>query len=158
MNKIDDKKIKSTIEEMLRLMSVNFDSIEFTEDESMASSKFMIKTADSSLLIGIRGANLQALNHVVKKIVSSDEEEDSQRFFIDVNGYQERLEEELRNKARVMSERARSFKVDIELEPMSSYERMVVHSSLQDLPDIKTESRGVGRERRVVIKYVEKGE
>jgi spoIIIJ-associated protein len=96
---------------------------------------------------------------VIKKIVTregeNDEGEERTKFFIDVNDYQAKLEEELKNKAKVMSERARSFKIDIELEPMSSYERMIIHSCLQDIPDIKTESKGFGHDRRIVIKYVD---
>lgn len=156
MTTIDTVKIKSIIEELLKLMKVSFDSVEILENKQTLSPKFLIRTADSALLIGIKGANLLAFNHIVKKIASAGkEEEDSTRFFIDVNNYQERLEEDLKNKAKIMSDRARSFKVDIELDPMSSYERMIVHSFLQGIPDIKTESKGEGRERRVVIKYIE---
>ncbi|MEK7526803.1 MAG: R3H domain-containing nucleic acid-binding protein, partial [Patescibacteria group bacterium] len=56
---------------------------------------------------------------------------------------------------KIMAERARSFKTNMELEPMSPYERMIIHSALESLPDIKTESVGFGRGRKVVIKYVE---
>lgn len=157
MTTVDTAKIKSTIEELLKLMKVSFDSVEILENKQTLSPKFLIRTADSALLIGIKGANLLAFNHIVKKIVSSGgDEEDSAKFFIDVNNYQERLEEELKNKAKIMSDRAKSFKVDIELDPMSSYERMIIHSSLQGIQNIKTESRGEGRDRRIVIKYVER--
>lgn len=156
MSTIDVIKVKTVIEELLRLMGVSFDDIEVVNNEQTISPKFIIKTDDSAILIGIKGVNLLAFNHIVKKIISKNKEEDEQsKFFIDVNNYQARIEEELKNKAKVMSERARSFKVDIELDPMSSYERMIVHSCLQDIPDIKTESRGEGRDRRVVIKYIE---
>ena len=152
----NNAKIKSTIEELLRLMKISFDSVEILENQYTLSPKFVIKTADSALLIGTKGANLLAFNHVIKKIAGSGkEEEDAPKFFIDVNNYQEKLEEELKNKAKIMSDRARSFKVDIELDPMSSYERMIIHSYLQNIPDIKTESKGEGRNRRVVIKFVE---
>jgi predicted RNA-binding protein Jag len=53
-----------------------------------------------------------------------------------------------------MSDRAKSFKIDVELDPMSSYERMIVHSYLEGVPEIKTESIGEGSSRRVVIKYI----
>jgi len=155
----DTAKIKSTIEEVLRLMKVPFDMVDVLENPHTSSPKFVIKTAESALLIGTRGANLLAFNHLIKRMASKGkEDEESSKFFIDVNNYQEKIEEELKNKAKIMSERAKSFKVDIELEPMSSYERMIIHSSLQDIPDIKTESKGEGRERRVVIKYVESRE
>ena len=41
------------------------------------------------------------------------------------------------------------------MDPMSSYERMIVHSFFAETPDIKTESKGEGRDRRVVIKFKE---
>ena len=153
----DTQKIKNIIEEMLKLMNVSFDSVEIGQNEQTSSPKFTIKTSDSAIMIGTKGAHLLSFNHVVKKIAGKgkEEEDEATRFFVDINNYQEKLEEELKNKAKIMCERARSFKVDIELEPMSSYERMVVHAALQGIPDIKTESKGEGRNRRVVIKYVE---
>jgi spoIIIJ-associated protein len=53
----------------------------------------------------------------------------------------------------MMAERARSLQYDVELSPMSAYERLIVHTTLQDAPNVKTESQGEGRNRRVVIKY-----
>ena len=77
------------------------------------------------------------------------------KFFIDINGYFENNNKELQMKAKIMAERARSFKTNMELEPMTPYERMIVHSALEDFSDIKTESVGFGKGRKVVIKYVE---
>jgi len=83
------------------------------------------------------------------------EEEKDQNFFIDVGDYQNKRIQDIKNKAVVMGERARFFKKDIEMMPMTSYERMIVHSTFTDFPDIETESSGSGRERYVVIKYRE---
>ena len=127
------------------------------------------------MLIGTKGAHLFALNHIVKKIVSSktatkkataessagmasqDEGKKERSFFIDVNGYQETAAENIKNLAKVMGDRARSFKTNVELEPMSSYDRMVIHSYLQESKDLKTESVGEGERRRIVIKYTGEG-
>jgi spoIIIJ-associated protein len=157
MSEVDLQRIKEIIENTLKAMGVSFDSVDVSENATTSSPKFTIKTKESAMLIGIKGANLFAFNHLVKKIVSKgkEEDEDQTKFFIDVNDYHERVEYELRNKARIMADRARSFKTNIELEPMSSYERMVVHSFLQEMSDIKTESIGFGKDRRVVIKFVE---
>jgi spoIIIJ-associated protein len=157
MSEIDIQKTKEIIESTLKAMGVSFESVDVGENTLTSSPKFMIKSKDSAMLIGIKGANLFAFNHLVKKMISKgkEEDEDNTKFFIDVNDYHERVEYEIRNKARIMAERARSFKTNIELEPMSSYERMVVHSFLQDTPDIKTESIGFGKTRRVVIKFIE---
>jgi predicted RNA-binding protein Jag len=78
---------------------------------------------------------------------------DGLSFFVDVNGYQEAALETLKNLAKVMGERARSLRASVELEPMSAYERMIVHSFFQDASDLETSSTGDGERRRVVIKY-----
>ncbi len=57
-------------------------------------------------------------------------------------------------KALNVAEEARNLKTDILMEPMSSYERMVVHSTLAGIPDISTESVGLGKDRRLKVKYL----
>jgi spoIIIJ-associated protein len=152
-----EEDIKKTIENLLKLMSVEADQVLITDRDNTGIKIFSIKTRDSGILIGNKGENLFAFNHIVKKMAKKGlaETEDGLKFIVDVNDYQERLAEELKNKAKIMCERARSFKVNIEMDPMSSYERMLVHACLQGEPGIKTESSGEGRERRVVIKYIE---
>ena len=161
--------IKQLIETLLKHMRISFESVEVSEADGR--ERFLIKTPESHLLIGAKGANLFALNHIVKKMTTpagerkgspmriSEEEvranKHEKQFFVDVNGYQEAAVENIKTMARVMGERARSFKTNVELEPMSSYERMVVHSFFQETKDLKTESVGDGERRRVVIKYVE---
>ena len=56
--------------------------------------------------------------------------------------------------AHMMAERARYFKSNIEVDPMSAFERRIVHEFLADATDLKTESEGYGPNRRVVIKYI----
>ena len=74
-------------------------------------------------------------------------------FLIDINEQRTRQIKDIQTKALMMAERARSFQYDVELTPMSAYERLIVHTTLQDAPNVKTESQGEGRGRRVVIKY-----
>jgi spoIIIJ-associated protein len=77
-------------------------------------------------------------------------------FVVDVNDYQKKRIEDIRAKARVYAERARYFKSSVEMDPMSSYERMIIHSEFSDTPDIETSSAGVGRDRHIVIRFTEK--
>ncbi len=74
-------------------------------------------------------------------------------FLIDVNDFRTKQIKDIETKALMMAERARSFQYDVELTPMSAYERLIVHTTLQNAPNVKTESLGEGRGRRVVIKY-----
>jgi len=154
------EKIKDLLKEILSKMNVSFEEIVVVDDGKSETPKISVKSSDSALLIGVRGANLFALNHLLKRIVTKGKTEQNEetKFFVDVNDYQVKLNEELKNRAKIMSDRARSFKVDVELDPMSSYERMIIHSALQEQVDIKTESKGFGKDRRVVIRYVEEGQ
>ena len=160
---MDSSAITRTIEEVLRHLRVTVESIEVSDVDGRQC--FSIRTPDSHALIGTKGANLSALNHLIKKIVSAKnasgksaaEDEHEKTFFVDVNGYQEMALTNVKTVAKIMGDRARSFKTNVELEPMSSYERMVIHAFFQEAKDLKTESIGEGDKRRVVIKYVEEG-
>ena len=72
---------------------------------------------------------------------------------IDINGFQKKKVEGIHAVAHMMAERARYFKSNIEIDPMSAFERRIVHEFLSSATDLKTESQGEGRSRRVVIKY-----
>jgi spoIIIJ-associated protein len=146
---------KNVVEQLLGLMGVTFESV--TPSELHGRTVFIVKTPESHLLIGSHGTHLGALNHLVKRIVSKRHlsPEEKFDFHVDVGGYHDKLVEELQNKAHILAGRARSFKTNVEMDPMSSFERMIIHSLFQGSPDIKTESTGTGRTRRVVLKYFE---
>lgn len=118
---------------------------------------YAIEADDAHPLVGPRGETIQAIDHLVKKITeqknSPAEDRRESMFLIDVNGFRTKQIKDLQTKALMMAERARSFQYDVELSPMSAYERLIVHTTLQDAPNVKTESQGEGRSRRVVIKY-----
>lgn len=143
--------IKNFIETLLTKADVAFDGIEL--DDIDGQTVFQINSSDSAKIIGSRGETIRALNHIVKRAFE-DAEEDT-HFIIDVNGYRTKKIQELKKTAKLLAERARSLKYSVEMTPMSSYERMLVHSALADEPNIATESHGEGRDRRVVIKYQE---
>lgn len=145
--------IKQLITELLLKMNLPAETIEVVDEGGR--ERFCVSSRDSHLLIGARGAHLFALNHLVKRIVAKKDKE--RRFSLDVNDYQGTCLEYLKTKAKIMGERARSFKTSVELEPMSSFERMVIHSFFEGEKDLATESIGFGENRRVVIKYVEEG-
>lgn len=116
---------------------------------------YMIEAEDGKQLIGSHGDTIHAIDFLVKKMVEKQTTEGAEEphFLVDVNDYRTRQIRDLQTKAKMMAERARSFQYDVELSPMSAYERLIVHTTLQDEPNVKTESQGEGRGRRVVIKY-----
>jgi len=134
-------------------------AVSIEEDIFTQTPRIHVKAEDPRLFIGQNGANLSALTHIVKRIVEQDLNESEKhvgtRFILDVNDYQKKKTEALKAKIILLADRARSFKSSVELDPMSSYERMLVHSMLADESNLITESEGEGRARRVVIKYSE---
>jgi spoIIIJ-associated protein len=133
---------------------------DISEVEVAGQTIYMINADDAKKLIGSHGDTIHAIDYLIKKIVESKlpalkegEESEAPHFLIDVNEYRTRQIKDLQTKALMMAERARSFQYDVELSPMSAYERLIVHTTLQDAPNVKTESQGEGRNRRVVIRY-----
>lgn len=116
-----------------------------------------VTSPDSARLIGPNGEHLRALNMVARRLVEAQHGEDAASFLIDVNGHHESQMEKVRQNARILSQRARLFKHDVELQPMSSYERLVVHELFAEDPEIKTESAGEGKFRHIVLKYKDSG-
>lgn len=145
--------IAKLVEDFLKALGVNFDAVEILDDSVTGKNLFVIKTSESGLLIGDGGETFRALSHLLRKMAGKGLEEKAD-FSIDVNDYRASMVEKLKMKAGILANRARDMKSDIEMEPMSSYERLIIHGVLTDQPNIKTESTGEGKNRRVVIKYV----
>lgn len=152
-----DALIEKTLRRLLELMGVPFSGI--AKQQVAGQTVFSIETENPSVIIGTHGDTIYALDTIVKKMVekavaaeSGDAEEPL--FLVDVGGYRSQKIKELETKALMMADRARSFQYDVELSPMSAYERLIVHTVLAEQPNIKTESQGEGRGRRVVIRYI----
>lgn len=146
------KIIKSSLEAILEKMTVKgeIDVVEGSE-----CFQFIIRTQEAGILIGENGQHLIALTHLVKKITESEFKKNNLekiQFLLDVNDYQAKKIEELKNLARMNAQKVRYFKKEIELEPMNPYERRIIHAVLTEYPDIITESTGDDPDRRVVIK------
>lgn len=140
--------IQRTVSDILDRLGFSY-TLEF--QEGIEDFWFIVRSDDFALLIGENGKNLVALNHVVRRIVEKNISE-PHNFLIDINDYHKKRIEEIKDLARMHAQRVRYFKKDSEMKPMNAYERRIVHTVLQEYPDIKTESLGEGLERRVIIK------
>ncbi len=158
--------MESAAESILKelLVAAGIPHTTITRNEVAGQTILSISTDDARTLIGTHGDAVYALDHLVKKIseqrmspraegAASEENAEGERFLIDVNEYRTKQIKDLQTKALMMAERARSFQYDVELSPMSGYERLIIHTTLQGAPNVKTESQGEGRNRRVVIRY-----
>ena len=142
--------IKKTIETFLEKMDVLFEEVEVFKGLSESGPKFIIKSRESGLLIGHRGENLRALSHLVRKVAQKTNQE--AKFTVDINNYQEENLKRIRNQALAAVEKVKNSGRPEELEPMTAYERMIVHSLLGSDEAVETESVGEKSERRIVIK------
>tara|TARA_B100001778_G_C18403626_1_gene545377 strand:+ start:99 stop:557 length:459 start_codon:yes stop_codon:yes gene_type:complete len=142
-----------TIKEVLDRMGVAYiDVVEGSLEDIDTIPLFLVVTDNPEELIGRDGDVFRALNYIVSHIVT-EKDPDVERFQIDVDGYYKKQIESIKQKARFAAERARSFKSRIEMDPMNSFERMIVHSVFAESADIETHSEGDGKDRRIVLVY-----
>ncbi|MFA6354937.1 MAG: R3H domain-containing nucleic acid-binding protein [Candidatus Paceibacterota bacterium] len=150
---MQEELIKKIIEDIFKHTACTISKYEISLENGMLWC--MIETPDSRFMIGREGETLRSLNHIIRKIVEKENGgEEISNIFVDVNGYQKKRFDNLKNIAHMMAERAKYFKSNIEVDPMPANERRIIHMFLEGIPDIKTESEGYGPSRRVVIKYI----
>jgi spoIIIJ-associated protein len=149
--------IKKIIEDVLRSGNFPYEEITFHSPEIEDIVWYQVRSNDSHALIGKNGETLSALNHLVKKIVDKNkgENDPAADFFIDVNDFQKKKVDNIKTVAHMMAERARFFKSSVQVDPMSPFERKIMHAFLAKHSDIKTQSEGVGPNRHIVITYTE---
>jgi spoIIIJ-associated protein len=105
---------------------------------------------DLGILIGRRNETLQALQYVVRLMVSK-EMGSWQRIVVDVESYRSRRRQTLHQIARRMAERAVANRERVVLEAMPPYERRIIHMTLRDHPSVTTKSIGRENNRKVTI-------
>ncbi|MEK7464350.1 MAG: R3H domain-containing nucleic acid-binding protein [Patescibacteria group bacterium] len=96
-------------------------------------------------------AILSALEHLVNLMLTRGGE---QSYIIDLNYYRKERERLITELARAAAKKAMVSKKEVELPPMNAYERRLVHVEITTHPDLKTESVGLGKDRRIVIKHL----
>ncbi len=121
--------------------------------------RIVIAGKDASTLIGHHGDTLDALQYLAnlasaKKNVNG--ERDKSRVTIDIEGYRAKREETLRALARRMAAKALRNKRSVMLEPMSAYERRIIHSEVQGIEGVSTNSVGSDNNRKIVIYLTDK--
>lgn len=104
------------------------------------------------VVIGKHGATLDALQHLVNIVVNNGKQ-NRVRIRIDSENYREKRNKTLEALAKSVANNVRKTHKDYELEPMSSYERRIIHSVLQKEKNIETVSEGQDKERHVIVKY-----
>jgi predicted RNA-binding protein Jag len=152
---MDTEKAKKVIEQIFNLVGAPAESILYSLDEKRGHT-FSIKSTEFERLFFEKEEIARDLVYLLKRIFNKDTLPGRETFkcTIDINDLQSKADAKIKMKALNAAEEARNLKTDVLMEPMSSYERMVVHSTLTLGQDISTESVGLGKERRVKVKYL----
>jgi len=113
---------------------------------------------DTGILIGHHGETLDAIQYLVnlalyRKANQGGSSRENIKITVDIENYRAKREETLRALARRMAGRAVKYKKNVFLEPMNPYERRIIHSELQDYPDVDTHSVGSDTNRKIIITY-----
>ena len=138
--------VKNTIEKMGYEVKVE---IVFREEKKLG---IRLDSSNSSILIGRKGKNLDALQ-LLANIYAGRLGHEDVRVILDTENYRIRREESLVRLAYTTADKVHQNHNSILLEPMNPFERRLIHTTLNDIPDIETKSEGEGLYKQVRIIY-----
>src|SRR5580704_9683032 len=139
---------KATLEKILQLLG--FDAT--VEEHALEEGLFLdVKTEDSGRLIGRQGQTLSDLQYITNRLLFQ-QDPSSPKIMVDVAGYRAQAREALVKKAKEAAEKVRRWGDVVELEPLSAFDRRIVHNAIKDDPDIETHSVEVeGTDKKVIL-------
>lgn len=128
-------------------------TVTMTEGEN-GEKRISVDGDSAGVLIGHHGETLDSLQYLTNLAANKKIEGEKREFVkvtVDVEGYRAKREETLRSLARRMADKVLRYKKSVMLEPMNPYERRIIHSEVQNIPGVATNSIGSENNRRVVI-------
>ncbi len=154
--KISDSQAEDTINRLDKILNELFkitgdDKLNYKIERGKNQINLTIEGDKVSHLIGYKGKTIESFQSLLNAMLQKENEE-SAKVFVEVNDYKKKKEEKLRNLANKMANNVIKFRKPIRLEPMSAYERLIIHTELAKRDDVETESQGEEPRRRVVIK------
>jgi spoIIIJ-associated protein len=110
-----------------------------------------VKTDDAGRLIGRQGQTLSDLQYITNRLLFQ-QDASTPKVMVDVGGYRAQAREALVKKAKDAAEKVRRWGDTVELEPMTAFDRRVVHQALKDDPDVETHSVEVdGTDKKAIL-------
>ena len=141
---------KKYLEDILKAMNIGY-QIEARSINNEEQIHYLVDTYENSLLIGVKGKTLDALQTLVRNLISSYTKEKVVTT-LDIGGYKSNRAHQLEILATKTAKEVAKTKVEVKLQPMSAFERRVIHEKLADWRDVYTESEGEGEDRAIIIK------
>ena len=110
-----------------------------------------VKTDDSGRLIGRQGQTLADLQYITNRLLFQQDPA-ALKVMVDVSGYRAQAREALVKKAKEAAEKVRRWGDVVELEPLSAFDRRIVHQALKDDPNVETKSIEVdGTDKKAIL-------
>jgi spoIIIJ-associated protein len=139
---------KVTLEKIMELLG--FSAV--VEEHSMEDGVLLdVKTEDSGRLIGRQGQTLADLQYIVNRLLFQQDPA-APKIMVDVGGYRAQARDALVKKAKDAAEKVRRWGDVVELEPMTAFDRRIIHQALKDDPGVETASVEVeGTEKKAIL-------
>lgn len=139
---------KATLEKLLELLGFPTTVEEHIMEEGILLD---VKTEESGRLIGRQGQTLSDLQYVTNRLLFQ-QDSNSPKVLVDVGGYRAQAREALVKKAKEAADKVRRWGDVVELEPLSAFDRRIVHQALKEDPDIETHSVEVeGTDKKAIL-------
>jgi len=139
---------KATLEKILATLGFETTIEEHHLEEGILLE---VKADDAGRLIGRQGQTLADLQYITNRLLFQ-QDATSPKVMVDVGGYRAQAREALVKKAQDAAEKVRRWGDAVELEPMSAFDRRVVHQAIKDDPDVETHSVEVdGTDKKAIL-------
>jgi spoIIIJ-associated protein len=139
---------KVTLEKLLELLGFPATVEEHPMEEGVLLD---VKTEESGRLIGRQGQTLSDLQYISNRLLFQ-QDNNSPKVLVDVSGYRAQAREALVKKAKDAADKVRRWGDVVELEPLSAFDRRIVHQALKEDPDIETHSVEVeGTDKKAIL-------
>ena len=147
----ENSKVKAAVEylqEVITRMGVN--DVTFSAVQKGEATIIRLDGEKLGALIGRRGETMESLSYLAS-LVANRLEGDYIKLGLDVAGYRDKRENDLTVLAQRIGNKVRKTGRSFAMEPMNPYERRIIHSAIGKMEGVRSESKGEGRDRRVVI-------
>jgi spoIIIJ-associated protein len=144
-------KAKELLEGILERMAIESEVTGSIEEDRLLLSIDCDDEGDLQRVIGRRGQVVDAFQHLLNKMLGKNRTDKGKPVVVDAGGYRQRHVERLEGLAERMAEKCKSSGRPVDLNPMSAYDRRIVHMFLAEIDGVMTKSEGEGDDRHIVL-------
>ena len=151
INIAENAKVKAAVEYLQEVITkMGVENVTFSAVQKGEATIIRLDGEKLGALIGRRGETMESLSYLAS-LVANRLEGDYIKLGLDVAGYRDKRESDLTALAQRIGAKVRKTGRSFAMEPMNPYERRIIHSAIGKMEGVRSESKGEGRDRRVVI-------